>query len=83
MLIERDGKEKLYFVVETKSTLLTDALRPTEKAKIACGKKHFKALSEEALNEKALSKKVEFAVTNTLEDFSWESFALKEATGEG
>jgi type III restriction enzyme len=60
VLIEVDGKEKLYFVVETKSTLFTDALRPTEKAKIACGKEHFKALGKE----------VEFAVTNAFEDFS-------------
>ena len=48
------------FVVETKSTLFTDALRPTEKAKIACGREHFKALGKE----------VEFAVTNAFEDFS-------------
>jgi len=60
VLIEIDGKEKLYFVVETKSTLFTDALRPTEKAKIACGKEHFKAMGKE----------VEFAVTNAFEDFS-------------
>lgn len=60
VLIDVNGREKLYFVVETKSTLFTDALRPTEKAKIACGKEHFKALGEE----------VEFAVTNTFEDFS-------------
>lgn len=60
VLIEVDGKEKLYFVVETKSTLFTDALRPTEKAKIACGKEHFKALGNE----------VEFAVTNAFEEFS-------------
>ncbi|MDA3807940.1 MAG: DEAD/DEAH box helicase family protein [Thiomicrorhabdus sp.] len=60
VLIEVDGKEKLYFVVETKSTLFTDALRPTEKAKIACGKEHFRALGKE----------VEFAVTNAFEDFS-------------
>ena len=60
VLIEVDGKEKLYFVVETKSTLFTDALRPTEKAKIACGKEHFKALGND----------VEFAVTNAFEDFS-------------
>ena len=59
VLIDVDGKEKLYFVVETKSTLFTDALRPTEKAKIACGKEHFKALGKE----------VEFAVTNAFEDF--------------
>jgi len=60
VLIEVDGKEKLYFVVETKSTLFTDALRPTEKAKIACGKEHFKALGKE----------VEFAVTNAFEVFT-------------
>ncbi len=52
--------QKNMFVVETKSTLFTDALRPTEKAKIACGKEHFKALGKE----------VEFAVTNAFEDFS-------------
>ena len=60
VLIEVDGNEKLYFVVETKSTLFTDALRPSEKAKIACGKEHFKALGNE----------VEFAVTNAFEEFS-------------
>jgi predicted ATPase len=55
-----DGKEKLYFVVETKSTLFTDALRPTEQAKIDCGKQHFKALGND----------IEFAVTNSFDDFS-------------
>ena len=62
VLIEVDGKEKLYFVVETKSTLLTDAIRPTEKARIACGKEHFKALDKE----------VKFTVTNNFENFSGE-----------
>ena len=60
MLIEVDGKEKLYFVVETKSTLFTDALRPIEKAKNTCGKEHFKTLGND----------VEFAVTNSFEEFS-------------
>ena len=60
VLIEINDQEKLYFVVETKSALFTDALRPAEKAKIACGKEHFKALGKE----------VEFAVTNSFEDFS-------------
>ena len=60
VLIESEGKEKLYFVVETKSTVFTDALRPTEKAKIACGKEHFKALGKD----------VKFEVSNTFEDFS-------------
>lgn len=60
VFVELDGKEKLYFVVETKSTLFTDALRPTEKAKIACGKEHFRALGKE----------VGFEVTKTFEVFS-------------
>lgn len=45
VLIEKDGGERLYFVVETKSSLFTDDLRDKESAKIECGKEHFKALS--------------------------------------
>ena len=44
VLIEIDGDKRLYFVVETKGTLFTDALRATEQAKIDCGREHFKAL---------------------------------------
>ena len=44
VLIEKDGNERLYFVVETKSTLFTEDLRDKETAKIVCGKAHFKAL---------------------------------------
>ena len=47
ILTEVDGCEKLYFVVETKSTVFTDELRPAEKAKIDCGKEHFKALGKD------------------------------------
>lgn len=39
-----DGQDRLYFVVETKGNLFSDALRPAEKAKIECGREHFKAL---------------------------------------
>jgi type III restriction enzyme len=46
VLVDHDGGEKLYFVVETKGTILGDMLRPVEKAKIDCGREHFKALSE-------------------------------------
>ena len=46
VLIEKDGAERLYFVVETKSNLFVDALRDKEKAKIDCGKAHFKALED-------------------------------------
>lgn len=44
VLVEMDGAERLYFVVETKSSLFTDDLRDRESAKITCGEAHFKAL---------------------------------------
>jgi type III restriction enzyme len=59
VVIERDGEEKVYFVVESKGSLFTDALRPIEKAKIDCGKEHFKALETD----------VKFAVANNYESF--------------
>jgi type III restriction enzyme len=45
VLVEKDGAERLYFVVETKSSLFLDDLRDREGAKIECGKAHFKALA--------------------------------------
>lgn len=45
VLIEQDGAERLYLVVETKGSLFKDDLRSTEGAKIECGKAHFKALA--------------------------------------
>ena len=45
LLLEQDGVQRLYFVVETKSSLFTDDLRDKESAKIACGKAHFSALA--------------------------------------
>jgi type III restriction enzyme len=45
VLVEKDGSERLYFVVETKSGLFADEFRDKERAKIECGKAHFKALS--------------------------------------
>jgi type III restriction enzyme len=47
VLIDADGRDKLYFVLETKADTMFDALRPTERAKIECGKKHFEALGTE------------------------------------
>jgi type III restriction enzyme len=44
VLVEKDGAERLYLVVETKSSLFMDDLRGKEGAKIECGKEHFKAL---------------------------------------
>jgi type III restriction enzyme len=45
VLVEEDGSQHLYFVVETKSSLFTDDLRDKESAKIECGKAHFNALA--------------------------------------
>jgi type III restriction enzyme len=45
VLVVKDGAERLYFVVETKSSLFADDLRDKEGAKIACGRAHFKALA--------------------------------------
>lgn len=47
VLLDKDDEQKLYFVLETKGNTLIEALRPTESAKIACGKAHFKALGQE------------------------------------
>jgi type III restriction enzyme len=44
VLVEKDGAERIYFVVETKSSLFADDLRDRESAKITCGQAHFKAL---------------------------------------
>jgi type III restriction enzyme len=60
MLVEIDGDQRLYFVVETKGTLFADALRATEQAKIDCGREHFKALGTEA----------RFTVANSYDTFS-------------
>ena len=45
VLVERNGQERLYFVVETKSSLFNDDLRDVEGGKIKCGRAHFKALA--------------------------------------
>lgn len=47
LLYEKDNEEKLYFVVETKGEKSLDLLRPIEKGKIDCGKKHFEELSRD------------------------------------
>ncbi len=57
VLIEKNGEEKLYFVVESKGSIFTDELRPAEKGKIICGKEHFEALNTN----------VSFAVSNDFE----------------
>lgn len=60
VLVEVDGKDRLYFVVETKGSLFTETLRSTEQAKIDCGKEHFKALKTD----------VDFTVASNYDSFS-------------
>lgn len=45
VMIEANGEERLFFVVETKSSMFVDDLRFQEFAKIACGKAHFRSLA--------------------------------------
>ena len=44
ILVDTEDGLRLFFVVETKGDVFSDALRPSEKARIDCGKKHFEAL---------------------------------------
>ena len=44
VLIDSEEGERLYFVVETKGSLVANDLRGTESAKIKCGEAHFNAL---------------------------------------
>jgi type III restriction enzyme len=44
VVIEENGEEKVYFIVETKGSSSPEDLRFRENAKIKCGKKHFTAL---------------------------------------
>lgn len=43
VLIEKGDEQKLYFVIETKSKLMDEDLRPNERLKKDCGKKSFEA----------------------------------------
>jgi type III restriction enzyme len=42
--VDKDGVERLYFVLETKGTTRLDSLRGEEAQKIICGERHFAAL---------------------------------------
>lgn len=44
ILIDKDGANRLYFVVEIKSSLFDEDLRLAEQDKIKCGEAHFAAL---------------------------------------
>jgi len=59
VLVGNNNEEKLYFVLETKGSILAEELRLREVSKIACGHKHFEALGT----------KVEFLETDNFNGF--------------
>ena len=63
VLVEKDGAERLYFVVETKWSLFAQDLHLLEGGKIACGKAHFKAI---AANENPAQYEVRRTVSELL-----------------
>ncbi len=67
VLVERDGEEKLFFVVETKHSLFGQDLRGTENMKIACGEAHFEVLT-------VRDSVVHYMTARSMEDFAdqWE-----------
>ncbi|MFT3733940.1 MAG: hypothetical protein QM776_02755 [Rhodocyclaceae bacterium] len=67
VLMQKDGTQRLYFVVETKGSLLADDLRNAERAKIECGKAHFKALA-------AGENPARYVIANTLSDVLTQSW---------
>lgn len=52
VLVETDGEEKLYFVIETKGNIIEEELRVKELSKIKCGEKHFEALGNDVKFER-------------------------------
>ena len=59
-VINKDGEEKLYFVIETKGTDIEEFLRTPEIAKIEFARKHFKALDTDVEFEGPVSDVNEF-----------------------
>ena len=52
--LEKNGEQKLYFVLESKGAARLSDLRPTERQKIHCGARHFAALGEVEFPERPL-----------------------------
>lgn len=53
IVLDKNGVERLYFVVETKGSVLKEDLRVIEANKIKCGLKHFAAISDDVVFEQA------------------------------
>ena len=61
--LEKNGEQKLYFVLETKGTDNLFLLRDEERLKIHCGAQHFKALDDIRFSEQPVKDWKEFRQT--------------------
>jgi type III restriction enzyme len=64
VLFEEDGREQLYFVVESKGSMGLEFLRPSEQGKIECGKAHFKELAKQT------NSNVKLVYVSNMEEFA-------------
>ena len=62
-LAQKDGEQKLYFVLESKGTNTLFNLRTPEKLKIHCGKQHFDSLDNIKFSEEPVKDWKEFKVS--------------------
>ena len=62
-MIQVDGQDRLYFVVETKASTFEGDLRGNEIDKMDCGEKHFEAL---AVGENPAQYKIETTLDDLL-----------------
>jgi type III restriction enzyme len=78
VLVQTDAGEKVYFVVETKGGLFLDDLRDKERAKVECGRAHFRALAM-PLEGTATTQPVTFLVARTVEDLVTDDAVVQQA----
>lgn len=64
VLYDKNGEERLYFVLETKGTTELFDLRTPERLKIHCGKQHFKALDGVEFSDEPVKDWKEFKLTH-------------------
>ena len=65
LVINKNGEDNIYFVVETKSNLLT--LRDNESGKIKCGEAHFESLTPLNENPAKYACAIKYEYLNSLE----------------
>jgi type III restriction enzyme len=53
VVFDKNGVERLYFVIETKGSIYREDIGEIERAKITCGEKHFAAIDPELTFEQA------------------------------